>query len=383
MPLPEPERRLLAAVAARLEAGESVQLPLEVEGLAEAEVIAAAERLDVCDPPVWEAVSVAEFAHPALVSSLTERGLREAGVWPDDTPGRPPVLWPSDGPFMAQVVRVLIASPSDVAEERRHITEVIHRWNADNAEATRTVLMPVRWETHATSEAGGHPQEIVNRQIVHSSDMLIGVFWTRLGTPTKNSPSGTVEEIEHFIDAEKPVSLFYSARPVHPGNIDQEQWQALEQFKLRTRSGALTFEFADLMELERMVTSALVRTVRERFGVPDDLGAGRVAAAPAAAVRADAVEGSNSRGQRTRRLQLENHGMGAAEQVHVELTPASGEEAIWDAIGVDKPLDFLATGGTARFPLAIDGGSPSRCNCTVRWRNEDGSEGMSQQTLTL
>jgi hypothetical protein len=35
---------------------------------------------------------------------------------------------------------------------------------------------------------------------VESGDILMGVFWTRLGTPTGKAPSGTVEEIEHFRD---------------------------------------------------------------------------------------------------------------------------------------------------------------------------------------
>jgi len=84
---------------------------------------------------------------------------------------------------MARVVRVFIASPSDLTTERDLIEQVIHRWNADNAEAAATVLLLVRWETHASAEAGGHPQAIVNRQIVEGSDMLMGAFWTRMGTP--------------------------------------------------------------------------------------------------------------------------------------------------------------------------------------------------------
>lgn len=382
MPLPENERRVLAAVAQVIEAGDSARLPLGVQGLSEPEVLAAARRLDLCDPPVWDAVSVADLDHPALVSELTERGLREVGVWPaSEIPAA--AARAGAGPFTAQVVRVFIASPSDVPEERDLIERVVHRWNADNAETTSTVLLPVRWETHATAEVGGSPQEIVNRQIVDGSDMLLGVFWTRLGTPTRTAASGTAEEIDRFLEAGKPVSLFFSARPVQPGSIDQEQWAALQEFKRRLESTALLSTYQDLGELERLVSSAIVRTVRERFAVAADLGAARVPASPQAALRAYVERGYSSRGSQTWHLVLENVGRGTAESVQASLFPTGTETRAWEAINLDVPLEFLASGTEARFPLLMSMASPSRSNIMIRWRNEDGSDGTQQQTLTM
>ena len=37
--------------------------------------------------------------------------------------------------YSASVVRVLIASPGDVPEERKIVTEEIHRWNDAHAES--------------------------------------------------------------------------------------------------------------------------------------------------------------------------------------------------------------------------------------------------------
>jgi hypothetical protein len=54
--------------------------------------------------------------------------------------------------FSATTYLVLIASPSDMPEERQIATEVINEWNGLHAANEGVVLLPVRWETHATPE---------------------------------------------------------------------------------------------------------------------------------------------------------------------------------------------------------------------------------------
>jgi len=66
--------------------------------------------------------------------------------------------------YQAMVYRVLIASPSDVPEERRSIPEVIHGWNDLHSVDKAVDLLPVKWETHATPEMGDRPQAIINNQ---------------------------------------------------------------------------------------------------------------------------------------------------------------------------------------------------------------------------
>ncbi|WP_439600616.1 hypothetical protein [Devosia sp.] len=51
--------------------------------------------------------------------------------------------------FTASVVRVLIGSQGDLAEEREAAALAIADWNAQHAAAENVVLMPVTWETHA------------------------------------------------------------------------------------------------------------------------------------------------------------------------------------------------------------------------------------------
>jgi len=87
-------------------------------------------------------------------------------------------------PYDSRTYRVLIASPSDVEDEREIAVRVIQEWNDLHSYNREIVLLPLRWETHAAPEYGVRPQEVINRQIVDNCDLLIGVFWTRIGTPT-------------------------------------------------------------------------------------------------------------------------------------------------------------------------------------------------------
>jgi hypothetical protein len=102
-------------------------------------------------------------------------------------------------PRNATIYRVLIASPSDVFEEREAARNVIYNWNASHSANMSIMFEPVLWETHVTPELGDRSQSIINRQIVDDSDILIGMFWTRVGTPTGTFESGTVDEIELYI----------------------------------------------------------------------------------------------------------------------------------------------------------------------------------------
>src|SRR5437660_1106205 len=146
-------------------------------------------------------------------------------------------------PFKSVAYRVLIASPSDLSEEREAATEAINDWNTQHAVAESVVLLPVKWETHATPQSGVRPQEAINRQFVRGCDILVGMFWTKIGTPTGVAESGTVEEIDQFVAAGKPALLYFSSRPIDPNKIDLKQHKKLRRFKDATYKKALTGAF--------------------------------------------------------------------------------------------------------------------------------------------
>ena len=165
--------------------------------------------------------------------------------------------------FKCETLRVFIASPSDLPEERQAATEIVNEWNAQHASAESVVLLPVKWETHATPRLGVRPQEAINKQLVRRCDILIGMFWTKLGTSTGVADSGTVEEIDQFVAAGKPALLYFSNRPIDPDKIDLKQHKKVRTFKKATYKKALTGGFSGVNEFRQTLLRDLLRQVRE------------------------------------------------------------------------------------------------------------------------
>lgn len=163
-------------------------------------------------------------------------------------------------PFQAVVYRVLLGGPKDVESDVKRARESIHSWNDHNSRRHGTVLLPVWWRTHATPELGDRPQGLLNRQIVDQGDIMVAVFWSRLGTPTGEAESGTAEEIERFLDANKPVLAYFCNRPLRQ-DFDERQWQRLKEFRSHVQKRGLTGEFSSGSDLARQLHSHLSATL--------------------------------------------------------------------------------------------------------------------------
>jgi hypothetical protein len=166
-------------------------------------------------------------------------------------------------PTRSETYRVLIASPSDLAEERLAASEAIYEWNAQHALAESVVLLPVKWETHSAPQLGIRPQAALNRQLVQQSDILVGMLWTKLGTDTGVAESGTVEEIDQFVAAGRPTLLYFSRRPIDPDKIDLKQHKKLRAFKASTYKKSLVGSFGTVAELRQALLRDLLHYVRE------------------------------------------------------------------------------------------------------------------------
>jgi len=163
--------------------------------------------------------------------------------------------------YAASVLKVMIASPGDVPQERTLIREVIHEWNVVHAEDRGIVLQPVGWETHASPQMGDRPQAIINKQVLQGCDILVAAFWTRLGSPTGKSPSGTVEEIEEHIAIGKPTLIYFSSVPVRLESVDPKQYEALTVFKRSCFDRGLIEEYDDLTAFRMKFARHLAQTV--------------------------------------------------------------------------------------------------------------------------
>lgn len=296
-------------------------------------------------------------------------------------------------PFNARVVRVLIASPSDTPNERRLLREVMEDWNSQHAEATHVMLLPVIWERDAVPELGDRPQAIVNRQIVDAADVLVGTFWTRLGTPTGEAASGTVEEIEKFVRAGKPVLLYFSSQPVVPDSIDAEQYAALIQFRKEVGKQGLYDVYATEQELWRKFSRAITQVVRDNIGSDADrsldvlaITSGRPQASPIATVRREReASGFDNKGNpkyRSReRIVVENRGTAPAEQLQFEFELPPGVQGQVPHVFAEAPVTRLVPGASVEFPLMLSMATAPQWEVVLRWR-EGEVEHEDRQTVS-
>jgi hypothetical protein len=96
-----------------------------------------------------------------------------------------------------QILRVVVASPSDVQAERDVVPVVVDEVNRWIASLLGLRLEVGRWETDAypAFHLEG-PQALIDRVLrIEDSAIVIGIFWKRFGTPTKDGTTGTEHEI--------------------------------------------------------------------------------------------------------------------------------------------------------------------------------------------
>jgi hypothetical protein len=155
----------------------------------------------------------------------------------------------------------MIASPGDTKDQRDAIRSTILKWNDSNSQFYQVTLFPVMWETHAYP-ALGRPQGVINEQIVAEADILVGTFWTRLGTPTMVADSGTAEEIAEFEKSGRPVLLYFCEAPVSILTLDNAEVDRLKAYRKEMQSKALVGSYVTNAELSEKLREDLTRQIR-------------------------------------------------------------------------------------------------------------------------
>src|SRR5262245_47679519 len=104
-----------------------------------------------------------------------------------------------------ELLKVFVASPGDVLQERGIVREVLDSINRTLGREKNIMLEFVGWETDTHPAIGSDPQDIVNQQIADMSQyhIFIGIMWNRLGTPTPRAESGTEEEFNRALESRK------------------------------------------------------------------------------------------------------------------------------------------------------------------------------------
>lgn len=157
--------------------------------------------------------------------------------------------------FAANTYKIMIGCPGDIKEEIYMAMKVINHWTILHAEQHSTVLLPIHWATSSYPEHGAHPQTLLNGQLASKSDMLIGIFGAKVGTPTDKAQSGTIEEIEEHVKSGKPVMLFF--RKQNDTSTPASEIEKLQTFKSSVKDQCLYREYDSPSTFEATFTDAL------------------------------------------------------------------------------------------------------------------------------
>ena len=285
------------------------------------------------------------------------------------------------------VVQILIASPGDVREERALFRETVYAWTSLHGKETGLVLSPLTWEDDSWPEIGQEPQQVINRQLMEKSDMVVAAFWTRLGTPTSSAESGTVEEIEKAVEASKPVLVYFSQRPVVPESIDAQEYARLIAWREELKRRALYSGYSDLPNLQNQFFADLTRVIRDRFRgsatSAKDLAAGtRPKVNLLARVARESYLAGNQPSTRWSII-VANRGSATAENVTLELE-ASDDSAdeLPNLINAGKPVKALAPGSEIPYLVVPYLGVSPQFEVIMQW-DEEGQHNKVSQTLRL
>jgi len=167
-------------------------------------------------------------------------------------------------------IRIFIASPSDLDEERKVIMEVIKELNITLPQQYGILIEPISWETYSFPGAGKDPQDVINSQLPNDYDILLCMFWSRIGTTTKRSKSGTIEEFEiaykRWLDNNKAVRLmvYFKNSPIAPDKIDSQQFAKLQKFRKSLGDRGIFYStFINGEDLPQYVRIHLNRQIQE------------------------------------------------------------------------------------------------------------------------
>ncbi|MGW3401271.1 hypothetical protein [Streptomyces zhihengii] len=288
-------------------------------------------------------------------------------------------------PLQTTTLTVLIASPGDTALERDAVEDVIRSWNSDHTLEQKVHLLALRWELDAFPVIGrGTAQEMVNSQFADKADIVVGLFYSRLGHPTASAPSGTAEEISRAVDRGAAVHVFFSGANI-PQDHDAQQFAALREFREQLRGSGLLGAYSSPDDLKAKVRTCLEHDVH----LLTDAGEKTSAQSPAnAAVMrcrylSEDQQYTDSLGRlKTRqvrqRLRVENLGTGAAEHIEVVVEPLG--EGASPVVGDDLTAERLPSHTYFDIPVAPTFGSSPQARVVITWE-ESGEQFSERQTV--
>ena len=157
----------------------------------------------------------------------------------------------------AKIYIILISCPSDVQKEIQSIKEVIEEINHQTIARNHICFQVKHWSRDVDTEIGQEAQQYINENLVDDCDILVSIFKTRFGSPTKNAASGTEEEINKFVDAKKKCFLYFSRKSddIDLASLDLDQMQKVRNFRSSISDTSLYRFYDSLQNLKEVFKS--------------------------------------------------------------------------------------------------------------------------------
>lgn len=165
-------------------------------------------------------------------------------------------------------IKLFVSCPGDITDELDSIRLVVDDINKTIGEQNSYVLKLLNWKTDTYTQVGSDAQEVINNQIESQYDILIGLIWLRLGTPTKRDKSGTVEEINRALNNKEKEQLIYfkTSSPDDITKINPEELSKINQFKKDLGAkGVLYHEFPSTTKFESLFRIQLTKLIYDKL----------------------------------------------------------------------------------------------------------------------
>ncbi len=169
-----------------------------------------------------------------------------------------------------RILRIVVASPGDVQQERDVLPSVIDEVNRVVAADRGLHLELSRWETD--TYPGFHlegPQGLIDQVLkITDCDLLIGIFWKRFGTPTADGKTGTEHEFSLAYEAwqvkQSPqIFVYFNLKPYTPKSKGEiEQWGQVLEFKDKFPKEGLWWPYKGKVQFEKLARNHLINYIR-------------------------------------------------------------------------------------------------------------------------
>lgn len=241
------------------------------------------------------------------------------------------------------ILKVFLASPSDLAEERTAVAEAVS--SANRIVASRGWSIDL-YEWEDAPPAPGRAQDAINPN-VDECDVFLGLLWKRWGQPTGGGfSSGFEEEFsrakERYLRTDEP-QLWLAVRRIADAEREDPgpQLERVLWFREQVKSEVFYHEFVDAHDLRGRVPEWLVRHILEKGGRgPSEIETPTEAASVPAAPTAQPVS-----------VRDERRGEVAGDQIRATLGNMAGVTAFLGSRSPKEKVEPPDEFGVARLYL--------------------------------